>query len=313
MHARVLGLCGLGLCFGLVSSLTVSGCGDDDDGVSLGEAAPEIARIYCDTLYDCSCVDFGGTGFTSKDQCLASVESEIRIALDEGDAAGLKFNDQYVPKLRDLYQSIGCRSEADLVYGVLYGDRTALELEALARTKLFFGGAEADAQCETIVLNQSVSAFARADTCERDLYCTASNECRSLSGGDGEQGDPCGATADCAQGLTCAPTNSADDLLCAKIPDAGGTCYGFANLCENSYCDLADKTCKAFPDDGQMCAPDSPGALVRCSQYSECDAQDICRAAPGDGDPCNGMQLCQQGFTCDGSRCVAAAPAVCTG
>jgi len=301
----------MGLALGLGGGALVAGCSDDDDSVGFGEAAPEIARIYCNTVFDCNCDDFGGTGFTSKDQCLADVESEIRIALDEGKAAGLEFNEQYVPTLRDLYESIGCRSSAEIVYGLFYGDRTALEFDQLSRTKLFFGNAEDGGQCETITLNQNVSAFARADTCQRDLYCAMSNECRSLSGGSGEPGDPCTANADCESGLDCAPANDLNDLVCAKIPDAGGTCYGIGNLCSNSYCDLADKTCKAFPDAGEMCAPDNPANQVRCAQYTECDAQDVCRAAPGDGDSCTGMQLCQPGLTCDGNRCVTAVPAIC--
>lgn len=299
-----IGLLGLPLCFAVVA------CAADDGKVSRADAATELASAYCGALYDCGCPDLGvAPPFDDKAQCLTEVEAAFEDALSLGDDAGLKFNENYVATIKGYYADAGCRSVEDLTYATQYGDTTGIELGNVGQTKMFFGNVEDRGTCQTTQIPFPISEFGRADDCAVDQYCDASNRCRSPYGGSGD-GETCSTVGDCELGLLCVPVNDVSDLRCTNLPNAGGTCFGVGNLCENSYCDLADKTCKALPGPGETCAPDSPGTMVRCAQYSECDAQGICRKAPGETESC--VSLCDEGLTCGaGSTCQTAVPAVC--
>lgn len=306
---RLLGplcLAALGCCGALVA------CASDDGKVGLKDAAPRLADAYCDALYACDCAALGAAPpFEDQGDCKAQVEEAFDDGLEVGDAAGLKFNEDYVATIEGLYGDVGCRTVEDLTRAMLYGDTTGIEVSMVDQIKMFSGKGSGDSReaCETTALPYPINLFGRADSCDADSYCDASNKCRLIDEG-GAEGSPCSSAADCELGLSCAPQNEVSQLVCADLPGPGGTCFGIANLCENSYCDLGNKTCTQLPVAGDPCAPDVQTTLVRCAEGAFCDAQDVCRVLPDVGESCT--TACADGARCDSSgTCVEAVAAVC--
>ena len=126
--------------------------------------------------------------------------------------------------------------------------------------------------------------------CEAGLYCTGENggagRCQTYDDGTAGQSDECDINAGplCGNGLAC-------------VVDAG--LFGIRFTCENRR------------EENQRCRPGLPDQCRRGLYCADTDinAQDIegvCRAAPGDGQPCGEgpvFQVCAAGLVCDDGLC----------
>lgn len=97
--------------------------------------------------------------------------------------------------------------------------------------------------------------------------------------------NPCGATADCTDGLTCAPWSESggEPFANACCRGVGGTCHADGDCCGATRCDDATSTCGCIGE-GHYCAGDAD-----CCESARCDtAQRLCatKAAASVGAGC---------------------------
>lgn len=281
------------LLLGFTGGALMHACTAEEGGISKDEAAGVLADALCAAWFDCDC-DIAGDQFTSQDQCESAEESDLQRLIDEGDEAGLTYNEDCASKLLSWINDIGCDGTLDI-------DQTLDYIEA-STCKVFSGDAEGGQGC----MQQWSGGTLLGDNCVADHYCDqgACAEIVQLP----NPGDACNPmeTWLCKQGALCMDIDGDGDSVCELLPSGGETCLGAGDLCGAGLtCNQDTKTCTKAPGDGQACAPGNV-----CGLGFGCDG-DTCVALPDeDGEPCLNNQ-CAEGFNCRMGTCDEAPPAIC--
>jgi hypothetical protein len=114
------------------------------------------------------------------------------------------------------------------------------------------------------------------------------------------EGAPCTANGNCERPLTCADPDADGNGTCAATGAVDQPCtlgIAMSKLCEfDSYCD-ADDVCRAYPKEGEPCVELSPGPLS-CASGLACDPQTgLCAPGLAPGAACTSLGQCAEG-TC---------------
>lgn len=262
-----------------------------------GDAPAKVSNEVCGAYFGCDCDD-ERNDFTSFEQCRAEIQANVQEVIDEGEAQGLSYDGSCVGNVEKIYNALDCKSAAQLI---LEADNQAIFVEA-DECKLFFGDKQAGDSCDGL-------RSEAGDDCAKDLVCV-DGRCRAKPSSDASgRGESCGETSDCEPGLACVQVQTSGGQTCEELPGPGGTCLGGFDLCEpQSFCDQADKKCRALPRAGQACAPSASILLQRCDLNSVCE-NDTCEAAPVGGESC--VLKCADGFACESGICVRPEPLAC--
>jgi hypothetical protein len=284
----------LTLALALASSLALaSACSEDGGTISAADTPSTWAEALCDGYYRCGC-DADSQRFSSRADCEAEFTAWLQEDIDQGEAAGLMFDESCSGDYVDSLAELGCSTLTDLTYAGTLATYTSL-------CKLFYGTKAPGESCETVDLGDDCNLDGR---CQNGLCVGA-----SATGGEGVA---CSDTSQCLPGLLCINLDSGglQNGTCERLPAVGDTCLGAIDLCNfEAYCDQRTKTCAALPSDGSECSPSTSALGSRCDRNSVCGTDNVCAPAPQGGEPC--VLKCADGFACEAGRCVVQQPLVC--
>lgn len=283
-----------------IAALSTS-CGDGDGGASgpidgdpvpPDDAPDAAASTFCTAWVDCDCADYSDQFMTAA-ECDAAIEADVAAQIEAGEAAGLEYDAECFGDLLAAYESIECRSIADVI------DDVEAFVDLYATCKPFHGD---DAAGEPCTEPEDVSG----DSCAQGLACE-DGVCRSRVLVD--EGADCMPGDICASGSYCVPVETADAYVCTALPGLGSTCLGVLDLCDaETYCDQGTKNCIALPAIGQACAATGGIFQNRCAGDGVCE-DETCVAPPAAGEPCT--DRCASGSSCVDDVCRVEPPLIC--
>ena len=288
----------------LASLVALSACGSDDGGtVSLEDAPEAAARSVCGAYFDCSCADFQTSPWADEGACRDDVELVFQAALNEGQDAGLSYDETWIPLFDDAVRALDCRDVDGALQALPYGDPSLQLIALFDAGKLFFGDVPAGGSCSGSL------DLIDGDDCVRGSSCVQ-GQCVAETEGTGAAGSPCGSAADCERGLDCAIVDDVNTFECVKLPGSGGSCLGVLNLCGgNLACDVGSGRCRSLPGVTEQCLDNNP-ITPRCEQYAVCGSGGVCQPAPDEGQACDDQ--CARGLVCEGGSCARNEAFACT-
>jgi hypothetical protein len=111
------------------------------------------------------------------------------------------------------------------------------------------------------------------DECVEGLVCGPDDLCVAAAGA----GEACDRV-DCQAGLACVPVDGL--WVCGAVPGEGEPCGASFSCAEGLFCGYPTNVCERYSESGGSCA-----GSMRCAEGLDCESE-VCRSAPGEGEPC---------------------------
>lgn len=244
---------------GVIFAFLLLGCKPEPE-VDEQRASDQIARAYCDQVFDCKCID--SAGFSSVEACYSTVINDLRTQQGDAVAGSLVYDPACVAEQIDRVESVGCSRDPEeiatcndcFVYHGLLPERSPCERVGP------FSTCNQGMTCSTII---------GGDGEPRDI-CTPA--CKIVGKGQGcaYAGDGYQLLYECDEGLWCDSTASG---LCMELPGPGFACFDGAACRVGAWCDASVETpvCAELKANGDGCSSDIECESTWCRNGLRCD------------------------------------------